>query len=323
MMSFLNTLQAAGFIVDRADPDGKWHRCKTAGKMNHKNGAYKLSLCGTIGWYQDHAESTEVTTWKAGKDAEKQDPLITQARARAAAEESKRLAHSIALATVKANEYWRSCKPLRFGHNYLTAKMLTMLGCGNLREDQDGWLVVPVEIDGKIISLQRIGLDGSKRFWSGATVKGGCYILKPARSSYTVLVEGLATGLAVFQSMPDCTVIVCFDCGNMLPVAKRLKLSGLVCVAADNDYGTFQRTGKNPGIEHGIKAAELIGCGLAYPEGITGTDYADMYFEQLEKLIESNEMLRRGRQTLEQMRIAVGSKIARGIKAKMKFVSFK
>lgn len=322
-MSFLNTLQAAGFIVDMANPDGKWHRCKTVGKMHHKNGAYKLSICGSIGWYQDHAESAEVTTWKIGKDTEKPDPLVTQARAKAAAAESKRLAHSIALATSRANEYWESCKPLRFEHNYLITKLLTMQGCGNLREDGDGWLVVPVDIDGKIISLQRIGFDGSKRFWSGATVKGGCYILKPARSSYTVLVEGLATGLAVFQSMPDCTVIVCFDCGNMLPVAKRLKLSGLVCIAADNDYGTLQKTGKNPGIEHGKKAADLIGCGLAYPEGITGTDYADMYYEHLEKAIESNELLRRGQKTLEQMRIDVGGKIARSIKSKMKFVSFK
>lgn len=323
MMSFLNTLQAAGFIVDRADPDGKWHRCKTVGKMHHKNGAYKLSICGTIGWYQDHAESTEVATWKAGKDTERPDPLVSQARAKAAAEESKRLAHSIAIATVKANEYWRSCKPLRDSHNYLTSKLLTMQGCGNLREDADGWLVVPVEVDGKIISLQRIDTDGSKRFWQGATVKVGCYILKPNRSSMTVLVEGLATGLAVFQSMPDTCVIVCFDCGNMKAVATRLKLSGLVCVAADNDYKTLEKIGKNPGIEHGTKAAELIGCGLAYPEQIIGSDYADMYFEHLEQMIEKNEMLRRGQQTLEQMRMAVGARIGRSIKSKMKFVSFK
>ncbi len=33
--------------------------------------------------------------------------------------------------------------------------------------------------------------------------------------------------------------------------------------------------GINKGVENGRKAAEMIGCGLSFPEGINGTDWAD------------------------------------------------
>lgn len=317
MTDFLQTLQAHGFIVDSVSPDGRWYRCKTASKMHHKNGAYKLAVCGTIGFFQDHAESTEVTTWKAGSNIERPDPIISQARAKAAKDESIRI---LIEATRQAGEFWNRCKPLRNGHPYLDGKLLTMQGCSDLRIDADGWLVIPVEVNGAIISLQRIAPDGTKRFWSGASVKGGCYVLEPKKAAYTAIVEGLATGLAVHQAMPDCRVIVSFDCGNMGAVASRLKLSGLCVVAADNDTKTFERTGKNPGIEHGTAAAQVVGCGFAYPEGIEGSDYADMHFERLMDLINRNETATRNRATQSDMRLVVGGFIARSIKSKMKFI---
>ena len=317
MTTFLQTLEAHGFMVDNVSPDGKWYRCKTVSKPHHKNGAYKLAVCGTIGWFQDHAESTEVTTWKAGADIERPDPIISQARAKAARDESIRL---VIEATRQAGDFWNQCKPLRNGHPYLNGKLLTMQGCTNLRIDADGWLVIPVEVNGCIISLQKIAPDGTKRFWSGASVKGGCYVLDRNNAASTVLCEGFATGLAIYQSMPDCRVIVCFDCGNMIAVANRLKLSGLCVVAADNDTSTFQRIGKNPGIEKGTEAAQIIGCGLAYPESIEGSDYADMHFERLADLTTKNESATRNRASSETLRAMVAGQISRAIKSKMKFI---
>ena len=317
-MTFLQTIQAHGFIVDHVTPDGRWYRCKTTSKMHHKNGAYKLAVCGTIGFFQDHAESSEVTTWKAGSDVARPDPIISQARAKAAKEESTRI---LIEATKQAAKFWKDCKPLRAGHPYLDGKLLTMQGCTNLKIDNDGWLVIPVEVNGCIISLQRIAPDGTKRFWSGASVKGGCYVLDRSSASCTVLCEGFATGLSIYQAMPDCRVIVCFDAGNLIAVANRLKLSGLCVVAADNDIKTFQKIGKNPGIEKGTEAAGIIGCGIAYPEGIEGSDYADMHFEKLTEMIQKNETATRNRVTESMMRIVVGGFITRLIKSKMKFIS--
>jgi putative DNA primase/helicase len=317
-MNFLAFLQSSGFIVDRVDPDGKWHRCGTQDHPKTKNGAYKLTLDGLVGFMQNHATETEVTTWKAGSDVARPDLMISMQRAKEAREQSIKI---IVEATRQAGEFWKRCKPLRSGHPYLDAKLLTMQGCTNLKIDSDGWLVIPVEVNGCIISLQRIAPDGTKRFWSGASVKGGCYVLARPTASCTVLCEGFATGLAIYQAVSDCRVIVCFDAGNMIAVANRLKLSGLCVVAADNDIKTFEKIGKNPGIEKGTEAAGIIGCGIAYPEGIQGSDYADMHFEKLTELIQKNETATRNRVTESMMRIVVGGVITRLIKSKMKFIS--
>ncbi|KAB8042572.1 topoisomerase [Janthinobacterium aquaticum] len=318
-MDFRAQLEAIGFMPTTVEPDGKWHRCKTVDHPKKRNGAYRLATCGTIGFYQNHATESEVTTWRAGSETERPDPMISQARMREALNERRRKAIK---ATEDARAYWRACKPLRHGHPYLDGKLLTMQGCAGLRVDDEGWLIVPVDIGGAIVSLQRISPDGSKRFWSGASVKGGCYVLDTPRASMTALVEGLATGLAVFQSVPNCRVIVAFDCGNMDPVARRLVIAGLAVVAADNDYATEARTGRNPGLVHGRSAAELIGCGIAWPEGIVGTDYADMLAELIASGRQANDAAPRRDQVRDEAIIKVAKhRVAQSIKRAMKFVA--
>lgn len=285
MMDFRQTIEAAGLLPKTVEPDGKWHRCQTVDHLKKRNGAYKLATCGTVGFFQNHATETTVTTWRIGTDTARPDPLISQARAREALNEQRRKSIQ---ATQDARAYWQSCKPLRGGHPYLTGKLLTMQGCDRLRVDADGWLIIPVEIDGNIVSLQRIAPDGTKRFWSGASVKGGCYILQGGSATVTALVEGFATGLAVYQATPNCRVIVAFDCGNMDAAAKRLSISGLALVAADNDHATEARIGKNPGIEHGKAAAALIGCGITWPDCV-GSDYADLFVELMAAVTEAND----------------------------------
>lgn len=125
--------------------------------------------------------------------------------------------------------------------------------------------MVPVWHGDWLISVQTIGLDGVKRFWPGAPVKGGCVVLDRPRAAVTVLCEGLATGLALFQSMRQARVVVAFDAGNLLPVVDRLKPTGSVVIAADNDHATLAKRGFNPGLDKARNAAELIGCGVAYP----------------------------------------------------------
>jgi phage/plasmid primase-like uncharacterized protein len=65
----------------------------------------------------------------------------------------------------------------------------------------------------------------------------------------------------------------------LMPVVNRLRPTGNVVLCADNDHGTLARRGFNPGIEKATNAAELIGAGVAYPQGIEGTDMADLLKE--------------------------------------------
>lgn len=318
-MDFRSELEAIGFMPMTVEPDGKWHRCKTVDHPKKRNGAYKLATCGTIGFYQNHATDVDVTTWRIGGDTARPDPMISQARMRQALEQRRVAAVK---ATEEARGYWRACTPVRNGHPYLTEKLLTMQGCAGLRVDDDGWLIVPVEVDGAIMSLQRIAPDGTKRFWSGASVKGGCYVVGTPRATMTALVEGLATGLAVFQSVPNCRVIVAFDCGNMDQVVRRLKISGLAAVAADNDHATEARIGKNPGLVHGRAAADLIGCGIAWPEGIEGTDFADMLKEHIVSGRLANDAAPRRDQVRDEAIVKIAThRVGESIKRAMKFVS--
>lgn len=62
---------------------------------------------------------------------------------------------------------------------------------------------------------------------------------------------------------------------NLLPALCALKPVGNVVICADNDHATQMRRGVNPGREKATIAADHVGCGVAWPSGIEGSDWAD------------------------------------------------
>lgn len=274
MTAFPDFLRVCGLIPGDVVADGRWRRCATESHPQKKNGSYKLLESGTMGFCQDFAAHASPLTWTAERTIEpvKQDPV---ARARRLADERR----AVVVATQAARKFYIDCLPLREGHPYLESHGLTMDGCFGLKVDGDGWLVVPVMLDGNVMSVQRISPDGEKRFWPGASVKAGSYAVERKGASITVLCEGLATGLAIFAAVRLTRVLVGFNSGNLsrVPVARR----GMVCVAADNDHGTQAKLGHNPGVEAATEAADGLGCGVAVPVGIQGTDWADYRAERL------------------------------------------
>lgn len=269
MTTFDQALRAAGLRPRDVVPDGKWRRCATDDKPKKRNGAYVLHPDGR-GYWRNWATDSELNEWRdeVAYAAARVDPAKLEAQRQA-----ERLARHRAIDAARA--HWHGAKLLSALHPYIERKGLTPLGCAGLRVDQQGWLVVPVMWRSSLISVQRINPAGDKRFWPGAPVKGGAFLLTRSNAAVTCLVEGLATGLAVYQSVRQASVIVCFDAGNLLPVAERLKPHGSVVVCADNDHGTQAKRGFNPGIDKAGNVADLLGCGVAFPTGIEGTDWAD------------------------------------------------
>jgi putative DNA primase/helicase len=253
--------------------DDRWHRCATEHKPKKRNGAYRLAHDARIGWYRDWAAHDGVQTWRA--DGEHEAAPIDHARI-ALAREKERTRRISAMRG--ARDFWGRAQPMRQLHPYLARKKLAALGCAGLRVSGE-LLVIPVWHGEWIVSVQTINAGGEKRFWPGAPVKAGCYVIERKGAALTVFCEGLATGLAIFQSMRVARVIVCFDAGNLVPVVARIKPSGAVVIAADNDHETAQRIGVNPGLQKAQEAADSIGCGVAYPEGIMGSDWADALIE--------------------------------------------
>lgn len=275
-MGFLNFCLAAGLMPRDIVPDGKWYRCPTESHPGSRNGAYKLSVNGDFGLAQDWAIHSEPMIWRPDASTPPV-PIDRAAIERRRAEERRQ----IAMAIRSAREYFDSCRRLSEGHPYLVRKW-QMTGCFGLRVDDDGWLVVPMQVNGALSSCQRISPDGEKLFWSGAPIRGASYTIERRSASLTVLCEGLATGLGIFAAVPTARLVVGFNAGNLVRVAEALQRRGMVVIAADNDLATETRTGVNPGVKAAQEAAAVLGCGIAVPIGITGTDWLDYRNEKFE-----------------------------------------
>lgn len=284
MSGFLDTMMHAGLRPREIVADGRWRRCATEAHPRKKNGAYLLALDGRRGWFRDWAAMDGVQVWRSGEDY-RPDP---SADARRRLERDRRRAER-RQAISRAAAFWRAAAPFR-GHPYIANKGLSALGCAGLRtwagsirvEGQDGWadlrdtwLVAPLFWRGRLVNVQRISSGGVKRQWPGAPQSGAFLELARPSAAITAIVEGLATGLAVFQCVRQARVVVAYYADNLLPVVRALNPAGPVVMVADNDHRTLARSGINPGVEKARNAADLIGCGVTWFDGIDGTDADD------------------------------------------------
>ncbi|SAL09370.1 virulence-associated E family protein [Caballeronia udeis] len=274
-MTFERALIDHGLLPRRIEADGKWYRCPTADKPKKRNGAYLLWIGGQRGFFKNFATDGEYCEWRSDmpvslSDQRQMDERIRALRAKEAQDRIR------AIATMRA--HWASLTPLYDWHPYLERKGLSLVGCNGLRVDGDD-MVIPMYRAGGLVSLQHITMEGDKKYRRGCPVSGATFVMSRNKSAITCFVEGFATGLAVFQAVPTASVVVCFDANNLVAVAKEAKVRGLAVVCADNDWETQRAGGVNKGIECGKRAADQMRCGLAYPDGITGSDWADALHE--------------------------------------------
>jgi putative DNA primase/helicase len=295
---FRTTLEAAGLRPRDIVADGRIRRCDTESKPGRRNGWYVLNPDGH-GAYGDWASGSgdPLGHWR-DSSVHVDTAAVARMQAMAAKNRERDRAKRIE-AMRKARHLWSECEPYRV-HPYIEGKGLSALGCHHFRlwkgtvshrvgEDAQGrpqfesvtdtWLVVPMYWRDRLVSLQRISSTGLKLNFQDAPTKGVCLVLGRPRHAVTVLCEGPATALAIYQCVRNARVVMCFVAGNLLNVAQELKPTGNVIVCGDNDHGTLARRGFNPGIDKAKNAAELIGAGVVWPEGIEGTDYADMLRE--------------------------------------------
>jgi putative DNA primase/helicase len=262
MNTFEQELIGRGFMPKAVVPDGKIRRCRTEAKPNRENGWYVLHPDGR-GVYGDWTTGSSEPIGRWNGECGRYDPrAIEQMRERRQQEKRE--------AIRAARAWWRGCRPVR-SHPYLRGKGLSPLP---IMRERDGQLVSPVMGQCGLMSIQTIDGEGEKRFWPNAPVRGGSVVLE-RKAPVTVFCEGLATGLAIYQSIKMVRVVVAYFADNIAPVIRATAPEGSVVIAADNDWRTGLKTGRNPGVEKARAIADEIGCGLAYPVGIDGTDWAD------------------------------------------------
>jgi len=315
--TFLEFCRACGVIPPLAIEPGRWIACATIDKPRKKGASIKLADDGQAGWVHDFRLMSEAALWRA-KDGEAR---VTVLNADEIASRQAQRRKELMEATMKARAFYEAAEPLRNGHPYLVAKSLDMTGCSGLRVDSKGALVVPMFYRGKVLSVQRIMDDGAKWFWPGATTKGAHYTIDRRGAVVTLLCEGLATGLSLFRAVTNSRVIVAFNSGNLEHVAKSVTITGLCAVCADHDRETAERLGRNPGLDSAMKAAEILGAGVAVPVCENGTDFDDMRSERLAALREINNQKRIRQDSDAQLHDAARAPIRSLVMAAAKFVA--
>lgn len=262
---FLNAIAAAGLAPVKPIelPEGKLVRYRVEGdKAGSRNGwavLHRLPIpAGAFGSWK----TGEQHTWRAttnetatpAERAEQQRKLQAAQQARAAEEARVR-----AEATARALKLWSGAKPATDDHPYLRNKGVHAFGLRALRDQ----LMIPArDADGRLHTLQFIGPDGSKRFLTGGRI-AGCYYAIGRPDDALLLAEGYATAATLHQATGH-AVAVCFNCGNLVAVARALRakfprLRFVVC--ADNDTATPG----NPGLTAAHQAAKAIGARVAVP----------------------------------------------------------
>lgn len=267
---FLAAIAAAGLapIKPIELPEGRIVRFRVAGdKAGSRNGwaifhSHPIAAGAFGSWKtgEQHTwRSTSNETATPAERAELQRKLQAAQQARAAEEARVR-----AEAAARALKLWNGAKPATDDHPYLRAKGVHAYGLRALRDQ----LMVPArDADGRLNTLQFIGPDGSKRFLTGGRI-AGCYYAIGRPDDVLLLAEGYATAATLHQATGR-AVAVCFNCGNLVAVARALRdkfpnLRFVIC--ADNDAGTPG----NPGLTAAHQAAKAIGARVAFPsfEGV-------------------------------------------------------
>jgi len=201
--------------------DDRIHRCPTELHPTTRNGAYRTD--GYRGWVMNW-ETGEKAIWHAERESLRHPPVplpsLTKRRAEeaAAAEFATKIArHKVTKATAQTHPYLaRKGFPKTLGLVF------------------EGLLLVPARLDGKIVSLQEIAADGTKRTLKDSKIAGASFTIGSGRNE--ILCEGYATGLSIWTAgtglhLPV-RVTCCFAAANLAAVAERRRKA---VVVADND----------------------------------------------------------------------------------------
>ena len=268
---FRQAMQAAGIHYSgEIIADDNLHRFHIDGhKRSSSNGAYVLHADGCpAGWFMDYKTGVS-QAWRfnggTGSGFSRQMQVEIE-KAKRQREAEIRQKHEVA--AKKAVYIWNQSKPIiqQEDHPYLIRKRIQPHSARLYRHS----LAIPIynESD-QLVNLQFISPEGEKIFLLGGR-KRGCFHIIGDLTDKIMICEGFDTGASLYEDSGQ-RVIVAFDAGNLLPVAKNIReLSpdSEIIICGDNDLsGVGQGKAK--------EAALAIGGKVLIPQ-IPGADWNDV-----------------------------------------------
>ncbi len=301
------TLHAADLGYRLNEPllaDGKIHRVSWSPQSRDKSGWY-------VAW--DHGDWGAVT-WGDWRDDWKEDWTSKNFRAMSSTERAIMKAHSesqklqeaesrakaLKDTSFLAEQVWKNgCITLR-DHPYLTKKQIPGTGMRFAERHGKPELLVPLRNeDGSLCNVQRILVDGTKRFMRSAPIVGLHWRTGelPTTTEFTgdlIVAEGVATAATVHQ-ISGATVFAAMNAGNLPAITtwlRRAYPTARILIAADDDRwdrdGTARPEEKNIGRKKATEAAANTRALILLPTWTDlqsrGTDWNDLYCEEGEAI---------------------------------------
>ena len=234
-------LEGLGYAPATIEPSGVLQRFSPGGKRGDLTGWYVLHLYGTyaagaFGCWRSGMKQTWHSTHGSSRLSREDWSAIQQAKI------AQRLEHQ--RAQDEALALWLSAEPASAAHPYLFNKRVGAYGIKQL----DSVLLIPLcDLEGNLHGVQKIyptpqNLGGSltnKIFPKGTNKKGHFHLIGNSLThpKGVFLCEGYATGASLYEAY-QLPVLVAFDAGNLLPVAKAYKTrfpNSHLTVCADDD----------------------------------------------------------------------------------------
>jgi len=303
--AFIAELKSYGFTIKESVPEiDKVVKFATPGdKGSAKAGWYWYSEfdddyrpgamvgVGVFGNYREPAQERIVWTSKRKNVmSPTETALFNEQIERAAINRKIEREESYKKAAVKAQTIWNNLEPAK-EHEYLTRKGIKPHGA----RTRNGWLVLSVEIDGVITSLQEIKGD-KKKFLIEGKISGGYYILE-GKGDVVYVSESFSTSASINEAT-GAKVYCAFNANNLLDVtntAKDQNPEENVIICGDDDIWKDTNTGRTKG----MAASEATQCRIVFPlfQDTTAkpTDFNDLHalegLKVVQKLIEEKPSL--------------------------------
>ncbi|SAL79160.1 DNA replication protein [Caballeronia choica] len=209
-------------------------------------------------------------------------PLPLAARAQREAQRQKRKTSELAARDTKlkhaatvALAVWNKATSARDDHPYLTRKGVRavealreidatkLAALANYTPKSNGEplqgrvLVAPVQIDGRLSTLEMIDEAGRKSALAGGAKAGGCWsaVPIPARVSEIVIVEGVATALSIYECTGAATVAA-LSCSNIHKVTDAMRAQHpAAAIVVAGDVGNGESNARKAVLAAGVKLA--------------------------------------------------------------------
>lgn len=243
--------------VYRFDRDGKKQNAWLIGFQNHtlKGDPFIVSLFGDWRTQEEYTFTSSVKLSKHDKTA-----IAKQMEEASKRRDVEKIQGQLQAATL-AEEFWNKATE-NPASEYLKRKQIKALyGCKTSMGDDGRYLIVPMrDVDGKLWGYQEIKPDGSKKFGYRQKKTGNFHVIpfiEALQDQSTIYIaEGFATAASIHEAT-NLAVVVAFDSGNLIHVAKALQSKyndKAIVICGDDDR--FNE--KNAGRESAEEAARAV-----------------------------------------------------------------